>query len=35
MITAVNAALGSGNRGTMLTLAGQLDALNDAGCPLN
>ncbi|HET7463590.1 MAG TPA: hypothetical protein VFJ82_20215 [Longimicrobium sp.] len=31
----VNAALATGNRATLITLATQLDALNNAGCPLN
>ncbi len=31
----VNAALASGNRQTMLALAGVLDAANNLGCPLN
>ena len=35
VIAAVNAALASNNRTTMLTLAAQLDALNNGGCPLN
>jgi hypothetical protein len=35
MTTAVNAALASNNRGTMLTLAAQLDSDNNLGCPLN
>jgi len=34
VINAVNAALASGNRGTMLSLATQLDNLNNLGCPL-
>ncbi len=35
IVSAVNAALTSGNRGTMLTLASQLDDLNNLGCVLN
>ena len=35
LITQVNAALASGNRNTMLTLAATLDGYNNAGCPLN
>lgn len=35
VIASVNAALASGSRSTMLTLAGQLDADNNLGCPLN
>ena len=35
VVTAVNAALASGNRVTMLTLATQLDELNNLGCVLN
>jgi len=35
VIAAVNAALASGDRATMITLAGQLDADNNLGCPLN
>ncbi|MFL6192702.1 MAG: hypothetical protein ACJ75H_00915 [Thermoanaerobaculia bacterium] len=35
IISAVNSALASGNRDTMLTLASQLDADNNGGCPLN
>lgn len=35
IINAVNAALASNNRNTMLSLAGQLDADNNLGCPLN
>jgi len=35
LIAQVNAALASGNRGTMLTLAAQLDLYNNLGCPLN
>ncbi|HEX9713283.1 MAG TPA: hypothetical protein VGB52_12150 [Actinomycetota bacterium] len=34
VITAVNTALASGNRGTMLSLASELDEDNNAGCPL-
>jgi hypothetical protein len=34
VITAVNSALSSGNRGTVLTLEGELDTLNNLGCPL-
>ena len=34
VINAVNAALASGNRDTMLSLATQLDNLNNLGCPL-
>jgi hypothetical protein len=35
IVTAVNAAIASGNRNTMLALAGELDADNNLGCPLN
>jgi len=35
VINAVNAALASGDRDTMLKLAGELDADNNLGCPLN
>jgi hypothetical protein len=35
VIAAVNAALVSGDRDTMLSLASDLDARNNAGCPLN
>ena len=35
VIAAVNAALASGDRDTMLDLAGDLDADNNLGCPLN
>lgn len=35
VITAVNAALASLNRSTMIALAGQLDDANNQGCPLN
>jgi hypothetical protein len=35
VIAAVNAALASGNRTTMLALANQLDTHNNRGCPLN
>jgi uncharacterized repeat protein (TIGR01451 family) len=35
VISAVNAALASGNRATMLGLASQLDADNNLGCPLS
>ena len=35
VVNAVNAALASCDRGTMLSLAGELDFLNNAGCPLN
>jgi hypothetical protein len=35
LINQVNAALASGNRGTMLNLATQLDLYNNLGCPLN
>jgi hypothetical protein len=35
VIAAVNAALASNDRSTMLTLAAQLDADNNLGCPLN
>ena len=35
VIADVNAALASGNRQTMLDLAGDLDADNNLGCPLN
>ena len=34
VIAAVNTALASGDRATMLALAGQLDADNNLGCPL-
>src|SRR5918997_1453974 len=34
VIAAVNTALASGDRATMLTLAGELDADNNLGCPL-
>jgi hypothetical protein len=34
VIQRVNAALASGNRATILALAAELDALNNAGCPL-
>jgi hypothetical protein len=34
VIAAVNAALASGSRATMLTLAAELDADNNLGCPL-
>lgn len=34
-IADVNAALQSGDRGTMLSLAGTIDDWNNAGCPLN
>jgi hypothetical protein len=34
VIDQVNAALASGNRNTMLQLAGELDVLNNLGCPL-
>ncbi|MDR7419250.1 MAG: hypothetical protein QN178_10115 [Armatimonadota bacterium] len=33
--TAVNNALASGNRATMLSVAGQADGFNNLGCPLN
>jgi hypothetical protein len=35
VINAVNGALASGNRNTMLTLATGLDRDNNLGCPLN
>ena len=35
VITSVNVALASNNRDTMLSLASQLDAQNNLGCPLN
>lgn len=35
IIADVDAALASGNRSTMLSLASQLDADNNVGCPLN
>jgi hypothetical protein len=35
VITAVNAALASNSRDTMLALASELDTDNNAGCPLN
>jgi hypothetical protein len=35
VINQVTAALNTNNRGTMLTLANQLDAYNNLGCPLN
>ena len=35
IIADVNTALASGDRGTMLTLAGELDADNNLGCTLN
>lgn len=35
LISAVNAALASGDRDTMLTLAASIDADNNLGCPLN
>jgi hypothetical protein len=35
IVSDVNAALASANRATMLSLATQLDELNNAGCPLN
>jgi hypothetical protein len=35
VIADVNAALASGDRSTMLALAGALDADNNLGCPLN
>jgi hypothetical protein len=35
IIAAVNAALSSGDRETILDLASDLDARNNAGCPLN
>jgi len=35
VISAVDSALASGDRGAMLTLAGQLDADNNLTCPLN
>jgi hypothetical protein len=35
VINSVNAALASGDRDTMLDLAGKLDKYNNLGCPLN
>jgi hypothetical protein len=35
VIAAVNAALASNNRATMLALATAMDASNNLGCPLN
>lgn len=35
VINQVNAALASGNRNTMLSLADKLDRYNNRGCPLN
>jgi hypothetical protein len=35
VISDVSSALASGNRDTMITLASQLDADNNLGCPLN
>jgi hypothetical protein len=35
LVADVNAALASGNRDTMLTLASQIDQDNNGGCPLN
>ena len=35
VINMVTVALGTGNRGAILTLANQLDGLNNLGCPLN
>jgi hypothetical protein len=35
VINAVNAALASNNRSTILALATQLDTYNNYGCPLN
>jgi len=35
VIAEVNAALASGDRKTILTLASRLDAFNNQGCPLN
>ena len=35
VIAAVNAALASNDRNTMLALASTLDAANNLGCPLN
>jgi hypothetical protein len=35
IVQSVNAAIASGNRATMITLAGVLDAANNLGCPLN
>jgi hypothetical protein len=34
VISAVNAALASGSRATILALAGSLDMMNNLGCPL-
>ncbi|MFV0457761.1 MAG: hypothetical protein ACK5MT_03180 [Actinomycetales bacterium] len=35
MVPAINAAIASGDRATMLALAEELDAMNNLGCPLN
>ena len=35
IVTAVNNSLSGANRAAMITLAGQLDDLNNLGCPLN
>lgn len=35
VITMTSNAMGTGDRGTMLSLAAELDALNNLGCPLN
>jgi hypothetical protein len=35
IIAEVNAALASGNRGTITSLANSLDTANNAGCPLD
>jgi len=35
MLDTVNAALASGDRDTMISLAAEYDALNNSGCPLN
>lgn len=35
VITQVNDALASGDRGTLITLANELDSLNNENCPLN
>jgi hypothetical protein len=35
VISVVNAALATGNRTTMLTIAAQLDLYNNSGCPLS
>lgn len=35
LVSAVNAALASGDRATMIALASTIDSYNNAGCPLN